>query len=280
MDLKRAVRNTYGRIARQRSWCASPLLRAVTEGVGYRAEDLEGVPAASNLGLGCGNPTAIAGLHAGETVLDLGSGAGFDCFLAAQAVGPTGAIIGVDMTPEMIEKARMNAEKAGYANVEFHLGEIEHLPVADRSVDVVISNCVINLVPDKAQAFREAYRVLRPGGRLHLSDIVLTREAPASLRNDLDAYCACVAGALSREAYLATIETAGFVELRVESEWDATGLLTGGCCVPEEDRAQTQASCCDSQRENASNDCCSLQRRAVDLRGLALSITLSARKPK
>ncbi len=281
MDVKRAVRDTYGKIARQGSCCASPVPRAAAESVGYRSEELEAAPAGSNLGLGCGNPTAIADLRAGETVLDLGSGAGFDCFLAARAVGSTGAVIGVDMTPEMVEKARSHAARAGQANVDFRLGEIEHLPAADQSVDVVISNCVINLVPDKAQAFREAYRVLKPGGRLHLSDIVLTREAPESLRGDLDAYCACVAGALTHEAYLSTIEAAGFVGLYVTSERDATELLAGSCCAPDVNGdVAAKASCCGPKREDAPTDCCSPQGQADDLRGLALSITLSARRPE
>src|SRR5690606_25538499 len=162
---------------------------------------LQAVPEGANLGLGCGNPTAIDAIPSGATVLDLGSGGGFDCFLAARKVGPTGHVIGVDMTPEMIDRARVNARKAGLMNVEFRLGEIEALPLADASFDVIISNCVINLSPDKARVFAEAFRVLKPGGRLMVSDLVLTRELPATVRQSAAAYAACISGAELKEAY-------------------------------------------------------------------------------
>ena len=180
--------------------------------------EMDGVPEGSNLGLGCGNPTAIAGIAKGETVLDLGSGAGFDCFLAAKQVGPMGRVIGVDMTPEMLGRARENAETTGYENVEFRLGEIEHLPVADQSVDLIISNCVINLSPDKASVFAEAYRVLKPGGRFTVSDIMIKGDLPDSVREDAAAYSACVAGAIDREEYLSLIAGAGFTNVEVDSE--------------------------------------------------------------
>jgi len=170
------------------------------------------------LGLGCGNPVALASLREGETVLDLGSGAGFDCFLAAQRVGKRGRVIGVDMTPEMVQKARENAKKGEYDNVEFRLGEIESLPLPDNAVDAVISNCVINLSPDKAKVFKEAFRVLKPGGRIMISDMVLLKELPDSVRNSVEAYVGCLSGAIMKPEYIALIEKAGFQQVRVVDE--------------------------------------------------------------
>jgi ubiquinone/menaquinone biosynthesis C-methylase UbiE len=184
----------------------------------YSKEELESVPEGAEMGMGCGNPTSLATLKPGETVLDLGSGAGIDVFLAAGKVGSEGKVIGVDMTKEMVEKARENARKGNYTNVEFRLGEIENLPLDDSSVDVIISNCVINLSPDKLKTFKEVYRVLRPGGRILVSDIVTDGELPDHIRNDPDAWAACVAGALPREKYLSTIKEAGFGRIRVLSE--------------------------------------------------------------
>ena len=175
-------------------------------------------PEGANLGLGCGNPIALASLKEGETVLDLGSGAGFDCFLAAREVGAAGRVIGVDMTPEMVEKARENARKANRSNIEFRLGEIEHMPVADASVDVIISNCVINLSPAKAEVFAEAYRVLRPGGRFMISDIMLTGKLPEAIRESLAAHAGCIAGAIPKEDYLGLLSKAGFRDVRVVQE--------------------------------------------------------------
>lgn len=189
-----------------------------SEGFDYTAEQLAAIPAGADLGLGCGNPTALASLEEGEVVLDLGSGGGVDCFIAANRVGKTGRAIGVDMTTEMISRARANAEKGGYANVDFRLGEIEHLPVADSSVDVVISNCVINLSPDKAQVFKEVYRVLKPGGRVMVSDIVLLKELPEDIKQSVVAYTGCVAGASLKKDYLAEIENAGFKDVDIVSE--------------------------------------------------------------
>jgi arsenite methyltransferase len=180
---------------------------------------LKAVPEGSNLGLGCGNPNAIASLEEGETVLDLGSGAGFDCFIAANKVGSKGKVIGVDMTSEMIDKAKRNAKKGHYDNVEFRLGEIEKLPVSDNSVDVVLSNCVINLSTDKEKVFQEAYRVLRPGGRLMISDIVLSKELPESVRNNVSAFAGCVSGAVLKDEYLKLIENTGFKEVKVTNEF-------------------------------------------------------------
>jgi len=226
--IKERVREGYGRIARGQlssccgggsSCCGGGISsRTIGERIGYSPEELEVAPEGANLGLGCGNPVALAALAEGQTVLDLGSGAGFDCFLAARAVGPTGRVIGVDMTPEMIVRARANAERAGVENVEFRLGEIEALPVADRTIDVVLSNCVINLSPDKPRVFAEAYRVLKPGGVLAVSDIVLKRPLPEALAASVSAYVGCIAGASRREDYLAFLREAGFADVEVVEE--------------------------------------------------------------
>jgi ubiquinone/menaquinone biosynthesis C-methylase UbiE len=223
-DIRSAVRETYGRIAEQNhnggccgGGCGAPAVGGTTaEKLGYSADDVNAVPEGANLDLGCGNPQAIAALKPGETVLDLGSGAGFDAFLAARAVGDTGRVIGVDMTHEMLAKARGNAAKVGYTNVEFRLGEIEHLPVADASVDVIISNCVINLSPDKPQVFREAFRVLRSGGRLAISDVVATAELPDTVRQDLALYTGCMAGASQIGELEAMLHEAGFTGISIE----------------------------------------------------------------
>jgi SAM-dependent methyltransferase len=186
--------------------------------MGYSDAELGAVPGGSNLGLGCGNPSAIAALRPGQVVLDLGSGAGFDCFLAADQVGERGRVIGIDMTPEMLAKARRNARSMDVANVEFRLGEIEHLPVADNSVDVIISNCVINLSPDKAAVFAEAFRVLRPGGRIAVSDVVAMRPLPESMRNDSQLLCGCVAGAAPRDQLAAWLADAGFRDIAIDAD--------------------------------------------------------------
>ncbi len=225
-DIKKVVREGYAKIARQESSCCGPvstcgsadLQETVSKKIGYTDEELKAVPQGANLGLGCGNPVALASLREGETVLDLGSGAGFDCFLAANNVGKSGKVIGIDMTPEMLEKARENADKSSYANVEFRLGEIENLPVADNSVDVVISNCVINLSPDKRRVFMEAFRVLKPGGRLMVSDIVLLKELPDFIKNSIEAYIGCLSGALMRDEYIGAVKAAGFQEVRIVDE--------------------------------------------------------------
>lgn len=183
--------------------------------IGYSESDLKDVPDEANMGLGCGNPIAIAALKKGEVVLDLGSGGGIDCFLARRQVGETGYVIGVDMTPEMIKLSRKNAEKSGYTNVEFRLGEIEHLPVAEASVDVIISNCVINLSQEKQQVFKEAYRTLKPGGRLSISDVVATAELPEQIRHDLTMMAGCIAGAEYAEDIRAMLQNAGFKNIRM-----------------------------------------------------------------
>lgn len=228
--VRKEVRDRYARAARTGSSCCAPAPRKCGCGqsagtqdetsrkIGYTAEELAAIPGDANLGLGCGNPSALAGLKPGETVLDLGAGAGIDCFLAARKVGPAGRVIGVDMTPEMLDRARGNARTSGLTNVEFRLGEIENLPVADGSVDVVISNCVINLSTDKPRVFREALRVLRPGGRLMVSDLALKKPIPQALRDSAEAYVACIGGALLKDDYLGHIRKAGFRKIAVVSE--------------------------------------------------------------
>lgn len=222
-EIKEFVKKRYGDIAKTDASCypscgCGPSFRDVALRIGYSEEDLRKVPEPSIMGLGCGNPVALSSLNEGETVLDLGSGGGIDVFLAAKKVGETGKAIGVDMTEEMIRKAKATASKYGYKNVEFRLGEIENPPVEDSSVDVVISNCVINLSPDKEKVFREAYRVLKPGGRIMISDIVAEGELPEEVRKSFDAWAGCVAGALEKSQYLETIRRAGFEDVSIVSE--------------------------------------------------------------
>ena len=231
-DIRALVRDHYGAVARSRgaTGCCGPTATACGTGaaaLGYSADDEAAVPADANLGLGCGNPTALASLAPGEIVLDLGAGGGFDCFLAARQVGPTGRVIGVDMTPDMVTLARANARKLAVANVEFRLGEIEHLPVADASVDVILSNCVVNLAPDKAAVFAEAFRVLRPGGRLAISDVVTIGEVPAEVRAEAVALTACVSGAAPIEEVRATLARLGFVDVAVEPTPGSADIVNG-----------------------------------------------------
>ena len=239
--VREAVRQRYGDIARSgttgcgcapSTCCGGNETAAMPDSyspqaahMGYSKEELSSVPEGANLGLGCGNPQAIAALKPGDIVLDLGSGAGFDCFLAARQVGPAGKVIGVDMTPDMLAKARANARKGSYANVEFRLGEIEHLPLADASVDVIISNCVINLSTDKPGVFREAYRVLKRGGRLAVSDVVATARLPAAIRNDLALYSTCVAGAANVADVEKMLAEAGFVDIRIAPREESRELI-------------------------------------------------------
>lgn len=227
-EVRQHVRNRYKQIAlldNVSANCCSPNSSGidccdapseVSAKLGYSAEELTAAPDGSNLGLGCGNPQAIASLQPGEVVLDLGSGAGFDCFLASRQVGETGKVFGVDMTPEMVSRARNNAAKSGYSNVEFRLGEIEHLPITDHAIGVIISNCVINLSPDKQQVFNEAYRVLKPGGRLAISDIVTTAELPQEIKGDLDSLAACISGASTVDEVKEMLSRSGFADITVE----------------------------------------------------------------
>jgi SAM-dependent methyltransferase len=238
LHIKEMVRARYGAIAAASeaecctpaaSSCCGPATpsasRDKAQRMGYSDAELEAVPDGANLGLGCGNPQAIAAMRAGETVVDLGSGAGFDCFLAARQVGAAGHVIGVDMTHEMLTKARDNAVRIGAANVEFRLGELEHLPIADNTADVVISNCVINLVPDKAQVFREVFRVLKPGGRLAVSDIVNTAPLPEALQSDPALLCGCIAGAAPTDDVATWLAAAGFADIRVTAKPESRELI-------------------------------------------------------
>jgi arsenite methyltransferase len=234
-EIKKNVREGYAQVAKSGSSCCAPqsscgcssnVATEASKRIGYSDQEIESVPDGANLGLGCGNPTALASLKQGEVVLDLGSGAGFDCFLAANIVGKSGKVIGVDMTPEMIEKARENARKGGYKNVEFRLGEIETLPVPDNHVDIIISNCVINLSPEKDRVFQEAFRVLKPGGRLMVSDIVLLNELPDSIKKSVAAYIGCVAGASKKDDYLKNIRAAGFKDVAIIDETSFSSNFT------------------------------------------------------
>ena len=221
-EVKEYVKKRYGEIAQSGESCCQsccePTARETAFQIGYTQEDLTDIPESSIMGLGCGNPVALASLKEGEIVLDLGSGGGIDVFLAAKKVGPKGKAIGIDMTEEMISRSRGIASEHGYENVEFRLGEIENLPVEDNSVDVVISNCVINLSPDKDKVFQEAYRVLKPDGRMMISDVVTEEELPLEVRKSLDAWAGCIAGALEKGQYLDTIRRAGFRNVRITSE--------------------------------------------------------------
>ena len=223
---QKIVKEAYGKTARKQKscGCCGPDTGQYAKSIGYTDEELKSVPDESNLALGCGNPTALAQLKEGEVVLDLGSGAGFDCFLAANRVGPKGKVIGVDMTPEMIEKARENAKNNGIENVEFRPGEIESLPVEDNSVDVVISNCVINLSADKPSVFQEIYRVLKPGGRVAISDIALLKELPRKIRENAEAYVSCLAGAVLVDEYKRLVESSGLKDVKI------TEKRVSACC--------------------------------------------------
>ena len=251
-QIEEAVRDRYGSFAESALSSEHEGVRAVAEAFGYSPDELSSIPAEANMGLSCGNPTAYAHLHPGEVVVDLGCGGGLDIFLAAPKVGPEGRAIGIDMTPEMIERARKNAAKGGFTNVEFHLAKIDKLPLPDNSVDCVISNCVINLAPDKRAVFREISRVLKPGGRLAVSDIALKNELPAEVSSDLLAYVGCVAGAILIDDYKQGLLEAGFAhaeivdtkrDLNIYAKIDKQQVCasaaelpvaSSGCCAPAE----------------------------------------------
>lgn len=214
----KTVRERYGKIAKNKAEPCGCGCTSTSEQIGYSKVELASVPAGADLNLGCGNPVALASIKEGETIIDLGSGGGLDCFLAAKKVGAKGKVIGIDMTAEMLERARANSKKGGYKNVEFRLGEIENMPVADNTADAIISNCVINLSPDKQRVFKEAYRVLKPKGRLLISDIVLLRDIPEKVKDSVLAYVGCVAGADLKEDYLGKIKQAGFAQVEIVAE--------------------------------------------------------------
>jgi SAM-dependent methyltransferase len=250
-SVQKIVRDAYGKIAKGQQGCGCGTCGSTAEtfakSIGYSQEELNAIPTEANLGLSCGNPTAMANLKQGEVVLDLGCGAGFDCFLAASKVGPKGKSIGVDMTPEMIEKARANAQRSSVKNVEFRLGEIENLPAADESVDIVISNCVINLSADKPGVFREIYRVLKPGGRIAISDIALKKELPKKIQENIAAYVGCVAGAMPVDEYKKTVEVAGLKDVKI------TPKGTSACISPDTKDPIARAAL-DTLDENESLD--------------------------
>lgn len=256
-----AVREKYAAVAVSDLSGANRGVRAVAEAFGYSTEELEGIPAEANMGLSCGNPTATAHLRPGEVVVDLGSGGGLDVFLAAKKVGPTGKAIGIDMTPEMVERARANATKQGLTNVEFHLATIDELPLPDGSVDCVISNCVINLAPDKHAVLREIFRVLKPGGQVAVSDIALKKGLPPEVGTDLLAYVGCVAGAIPISEYVAGLEAAGFTSVQVvdtKRDLNAYSQVGGqsGCCSPAAEKTAPAASECCTPAPEGSSACC------------------------
>jgi SAM-dependent methyltransferase len=272
-NIEQAVRSRYGSVALSDLSSEQEGVRAVAEAFGYTAEELASIPAEANMGLSCGNPTATANLREGETVVDLGSGGGLDVFLAAAKVGPTGRAIGIDMTPEMVERARRNAEQGNngepFTNVEFHLATIDKLPLADNSVDCVISNCVINLAPDKSAVFREIARVLKPGGRVAVSDIALKKQLPSEVANDIAAYTGCIAGAIPIADYRRGLLEAGFSQVEVvdsAADLNAYSKLENqsGCCSPSRESASAPkavatpvASCCAPAPVAPVSSCCS-----------------------
>jgi SAM-dependent methyltransferase len=303
-DVTRAVRSQYGAVAASDLTGDSAGVRAVAEAFGYTPEELASIPAAANMGLSCGNPTASASLRPGEVVLDLGCGGGLDVFLAAAKVAPTGKAIGVDMTPEMVERARRSAQRGAdgkpIGNVEFHLGTIDNLPLPDASVDVVISNCVINLAPDKDAVFSEVARVLKPGGRLAVSDIALKKPLPPELGSDLSAYVGCVAGAIEIDDYRAGLLAAGFEHVQVVDsgvDLNAYSKVEGqsGCCSPpSEPGAAKKATlpiassggCCggggaaDQPAGTAVHDGLAELFRKYDVNEYAASVKVYAVKPR
>ncbi len=288
-----AVKNKYGSVAKSGLSSRHEGVKAVAEAFGYTTEELASIPAEANMGLSCGNPTAFATLREGETVVDLGSGGGLDVLLAARKVGPKGTAIGIDMTPEMIALARANAEKSGLANIEYHLATIDSLPLADASADCVISNCVINLAPDKPAVFREIARVLKPGGRLAVSDIALKRELPAELGDDLMAYVGCIAGAILIDDYRRMLRDAGFAHVEImDSGHDLNAYAKvenqSGCCSPAPQPAAlpiAESGCCSSGGTHSDLSGASFHSRLKELLGrynvndYAASVRVFAVKP-
>lgn len=282
-----SVKAKYGAVAESTLSTEHAGVRAVAQAFGYTADELTSIPAAANMGLSCGNPTATAHLKPGEVVVDLGSGGGLDVFLAAKKVGPQGRAIGIDMTPAMIERARANAQSGGYSNVEFHQATIDKLPLQDNSVDCVISNCVLNLAPDKPAVFREIFRVLKPGGRLAVSDIALKTELPAEIASSLAAYVGCIAGAIRIEEYRSGLIEAGFQYVEVvDSGADLNAYAKvenqSGCCSPAMDNTSPLAvvsePCCAPSTTSVHEDLGSLLSR-YDVNKAAASVKVYALKP-
>ncbi len=269
-EIRERVKDRYGALARCDVGSHQEVTREVAAAFGYSPEDLAGIPAEANLGVSCGNPTALASLKPGEVVVDLGSGAGLDVFLAAPKVGPTGKAIGIDMTPDMIERARRNAAKAGLCNVEFHLADITAMPLPDSSVDCVISNCVLNLVPDKPKAFAEIHRVLKPGGRLAVSDMALKQPLPETLVKDFYAYIGCVAGAILIDDYFEGLKAAGFRSVQiVDSGLDLTVYTKMG-----------DQMCCGTATDSDLFQRFSELLRQCDINQYAASVKVFALKPR
>jgi SAM-dependent methyltransferase len=284
-----AVREKYAAVAASTLSGAHSGVQAVAEAFGYSAEELLSIPAEANMGLSCGNPTATAGLKPGEVVVDLGSGGGLDVFLAAKKVGPSGRAIGIDMTPEMVERAARNAERQGLTNVEFHLAAIDQTPLADNSADCVISNCVVNLAPDKPAVFREVFRILKPGGRVAVSDIALKKELPTELGANLLAYVGCIAGAILVAEYEAGLKAAGFAAVQVvdtKKDLNAYAKVEGqaGCCAPPAVTAsnlpvEDAGGCCGPSPETALHDDLAELIRRHDINEFAASVQVYAVKP-
>ncbi|MEK6285348.1 MAG: arsenite methyltransferase [Acidobacteriota bacterium] len=282
-QIEEAVRDRYGSFAESGLSSEHAGVRAVAEAFGYSAEELSSIPAEANMGLSCGNPTASAHLRPGEVVVDLGCGGGLDIFLASPKVGPEGRAIGIDMTPEMIERARRNAEKGGYTNVEFHLAKIDHLPLPDNSVDCVISNCVINLAPDKQAVFREIVRVLKPGGRLAVSDIALKKELPPEVSSDLLAYVGCVAGAILTGDYKRGLLEAGFAHAEIvdtKRDLNVYDKIDNqqACCTPSTALPVAATGCCAPAETSERNHLTDLLSR-YRVNDYAASVRVYAVKP-
>lgn len=282
--IEEAVRDRYGSFAESALSSEHAGVRAVAEAFGYSAEELSSIPAEANMGLSCGNPTAYAHLRPGEVVVDLGCGGGLDIFLASPKVGPEGRAIGIDMTPEMIGRARRNAEKGGFTNVEFHLAKIDKLPLADNSVDCVISNCVINLAPDKQAVFREIARVLKPGGRLAVSDIALKKQLPAQVSSDLLAYVGCVAGAILIDDYKQGLLSAGFAHAEIvdtKSDLNVYDKIDNqqGCCAPATELPIASASCCAPAKQETGFDHLADLLSRYSVNDYAASVRVYAVKP-
>lgn len=287
--IKSAVRDRYGAVARSGLNNEHQGAAAVAQAFGYSAQELASIPADANMGLSCGNPTALAELKPGDVVVDLGAGGGLDVFLAAQKVGAAGKAIGIDMTADMVDRARRNADKAGVTNVEFHLAEIESMPLPNDSVDVVISNCVLNLVPDKDRAFAEIFRILKPGGRLVASDIALKRELPEEVSEDLLAYVGCVAGAIRMDEYQEKLSQAGFSKIAlIDSHADlgAYAALGGeACCAAPTNQQATsglsalESSCCGAKLESTVHQELAELFAKYDVNEFAASVKVSATKP-
>jgi SAM-dependent methyltransferase len=287
-DLLESIRSRYGSVAESTLSSNHAGVKAVAEAFGYTAEELTSIPADANMGLSCGNPTATAHLRPGETVIDLGSGGGLDVFLASRQVGPTGRAIGIDMTPSMIERARANATLGGYTNVEFHLSTIDRIPLPDASADCVISNCVLNLAPDKPAVFREIVRVLKPGGRLAVSDIALKADLPPAVASSLAAYVGCIGGAILIDTYRAELLNAGFafVEI-VDSGADLNAYAKvenqSGCCSPamqsDSSFAVVADPCCTSAESTLHDDLAKLLSQ-YDVNQSAASVKIYALKPQ